>query len=687
MIHDRPTNDTLRFSSTTFRACVSMRCMTQHKRSLVSIDPWLKSIAPVLADRATYVEAKSKHVLSDTSVDQFALGHLYYGLHRTAKGWVLREWAPNATKMFLVCSANDWHDDPSYALTRRGVGDWEVTLPADALTHGMHYKLHIYWRTGDGFRIPSYATYVVQDPMTHVFDAVVWSPPKPFPWTDSRFIPSNTPPLIYEAHVGMSSEKPEVATYKYFTTHVLPRIKKAGYNTIQLMAIQEHPYYGSFGYHVSNFFAASSRFGTPHDLKKLINTAHTLGIAVILDIVHSHSVKNEEEGLSRFAGDPAQYFYPGERGEHVAWDSRLFDYGKGHVLHFLLSNVRYWLDEYHLDGFRFDGVTSMLYTDHGLQKEFAEYADYADGNVDKDGLVYLTLANRLVHAVKPTAITVAEEMSGYPGLAGSNDFMEGIGFDYRLSMGVPDLWIKTLKEHRDEDWGLGHLYHELTTHRAEEKTIAYAESHDQALVGDKTLIFRLIDKAMYHHMSKDDPDLAVERGLALHKLIRLLTASLHNGGYLNFMGNEFGHPEWIDFPREGNDWSYTYARRQWSLVDSKKLKYQWLGAFDTAMLGVIKNLSSEPRYVTIHEDKHTLSFERDGYVFAFNLSPVESYTQLAVPAPAGAYRIVLDADNPTFGGQGRIDDFLTYETTKAKQGDKLTLYLPARTAIVLQPKH
>lgn len=649
-------------------------------KTLVDVDPWLKPYANHLAGRRAYVAHKQKQLLAGTSLPDFALGHLYFGLHRTNTGWVAREWAPHATKLFLTGNMTDWQDDEQFAFTRLENGTFELSLPAAALKHGDHYKLHVHWPGGDGLRIPAYARYATQDDATKDFSASVWDPETTFSWSDANFTPPAAPPLIYEAHVGMSSEEPQVATYQEFTRSVLPRIKKAGYNTVQLMAIAEHPYYGSFGYHVSSFFAPSSRFGTPDDFKTLVNEAHRLGLRVIVDLIHSHAVKNETEGLGQFDGTTTQYFHAGTRGVHEAWDSRVFDYGKPEVMHFLLSNCRYWIDEFHVDGYRFDGVTSMLYTHHGLEKAFTDYADYFGSDVDQDAVAYLTLANYLIHDIKPSALTIAEDMSGYPGLASQSD----IGFDYRLSMGVPDLWIKTLKEKKDEDWDLSHLFHELTAKRPEENVISYAESHDQALVGDKTLIFRLIDKDMYEHMSVDDPDLTVERGIALHKIIRLLTAGLHGGGYLNFMGNEFGHPEWIDFPREGNDWSYAYARRQWSLVDSKELKYQWLGAFDEALLSVVRHLSSPAGYVTVRDDKRTISFERDGYVFACNLSPTESYENFAVPAPAGSYRVVLDTDSSPFGGQHRIDESLTYTASQSKQGDELSLYLPARTAVVLR---
>lgn len=648
-------------------------------KKLTDIDPWLEPHSSAIAARQKKILAETKRILAGQSVSNFALGHLYFGLQQDANGWVLREWAPNATSLYLVGAFNNWQDQPDFAFTRTQHHVWELHLPADALHHQDLYKLHLYWDGGNAYRIPAYARRVVQQEETKVFDAQVWQPPAAFSWTDDAFTPSDEPPLIYEAHVGMSSEKPEVASYTSFTKHVLPRIKAAGYNTVQLMAVAEHPYYGSFGYHVSNFYAPSSRFGTPEELKALVNAAHGMGLTVIMDLVHSHAVKNEEEGLSRFDGTLSQYFHPGERGNHTHWDSRTFDYGKPEVAHFLLSNCRYWLDEFHFDGYRFDGVTSMLYHHHGMGKAFASYDDYFGDDVDVDALTYLTLANAVIHQVKPTALTIAEDMSAMPGLAAPVR-QQGIGFDYRLSMGVPDLWIKTLKEKTDEQWDLSELFHELTTHRPEERVISYAESHDQALVGDKTLIFRLLDEAMYWHMQKDDADLTVERGIALHKLIRLLTASANGGGYLNFMGNEFGHPEWIDFPREGNGWSFQYARRQWKLVDDPQLKYQWLAAFDKAMVDVVRGLhASTFDYVNINQGDHVLSYVRDGKLFAFNLSPTQSYTDYGVPAPAGEYKIILSSDDKAFGGQGRIDTSVSY----FEHDGRVQLYLPARTGVVL----
>lgn len=645
---------------------------------LSQADPWLAPYRRKLQQRLRHTAAYAKRIFASHTVGDFAQGHRYFGLHKTADGWTYRDWAPAATKIYLVGEFSQWVDDSKYELQPLEDGQWSITLPAGALKHGDHYKLHVYWDGGDDYRVPAWATYVVQDQQTHLFDAVVWDPKHPHKWRHDDFKPAHEPLLIYESHVGMSAEKASVSTYKEFTREIIPRIKAAGYNAIQLMAIAEHPYYGSFGYHVSSFFAPSSRFGTPDDLKALIDTAHRAGLRVIMDIVHSHAVKNEHEGISRYDGTLDQFFHSGDRGNHDQWDSRVFDYGKPEVAHFLLSNCRYWLDEFHVDGFRFDGVTSMLYTHHGMGVDFDNYGKYFT-HVDHDALAYLTLANQLVHEVNPSAITIAEDMSGMPGLAAPVSD-GGVGFDYRLSMGVPDLWIKYTKDLPDEQWNMSQLYHELTQHRAEERTISYAESHDQALVGDKTLMFRLADKAMYDHMQKGDENIAVDRAMALHKMIRLLTASLHHGGYLNFMGNEFGHPEWVDFPREGNDWSYHYACRQWSLLDDKTLKYHYLADFDRVMVKLAKLLKAEPENVTIHDGDHVLAFTRGDFLFAFNFHPEQSFTDYGFSVPDGEYTIIFSTDGKAFGGFVRIDAGMSYPALDGT----IKLYLPARTAVVLR---
>ncbi len=662
-------------------------------KHLLKSDPYLEPYEKILRRRFNRILETENMLTGDKiSLADFASGHEYFGLHFFGNEWIFREWAPNADAVYLIGDMTDWQEKKRFALERiNREGVWEICLPSDTLEHEDLFRLRVHWSGGQGDRIPAYARRVVQDPDTLIFNAQVWLPPEPYTWKCKDFRFSKDALLVYEAHVGMAQEEEKISSFREFTLRTLPRIVAAGYNTLQLMAIQEHPYYGSFGYQVSNFFAASSRFGPPEAFKELIDAAHDLGLRVIMDLIHSHGVSNEVEGLSRFDGTPYQYFHKGTRGIHEAWDSRCFDYGKYQVLHFLLSNCRFWLDEYRIDGFRFDGVTSMLYLHHGLSKAFTSYDDYFDASVDEDALTYLALANKIVHDVRPDAVTIAEDISGMPGLAVPL-LSGGIGFDYRFAMGISDNWIRLVKDVPDEKWHMGHLWHELTNRRWDEKTISYAESHDQALVGDKTLIFRLIGSDMYDAMRSDCENIKVDRGLALHKLIRLITLSTAGNGYLNFMGNEFGHPEWIDFPREGNNWSLKYARRQWHLVDDETLKYRFLANFDKDMISLARRFklleSSGPHLLYDHSDDKAVAFERAGLIFVFNFHPARSYTDYCFEAPAGKYQMIFNSDAPEYGGHSRLipDQFhLTlYDTSTQQKRNLLSVYIPNRTALVLQ---
>ncbi len=652
---------------------------------LVLDDPWLEPHQEAVVRRMkrftreiAAIEAHANTLAAHSN------GHKYSGIHYhpVIKEWSVREWAPAARSVSLIGDFNGWDRD-AHPLARLDNGAWELKLPAATLAHGQKVKLHVVGADGSQRdRLPACIRRAVQDPVTHDYSGQIWNPPQPHVWKHEFDPASIGAPLIYESHVGMAGEEPRVHTYREFAEQVLPRIAAAGYNTVQLMAVQEHPYYGSFGYHVSSFFAPCSRFGTPEDLKHLIDTAHGLGLAVLLDIVHSHAVKNLAEGLNDYDGSGHQYFHSGPLGEHPQWDSKCFDYGRFEVRQFLLSNVRYWLEEFRFDGFRFDGVTSMLYRSRG-NKAFSSYDDYFGDDVDEDAVLYLQLATTLVHDLKPGAIVIAEDMSGMPGLC--RPVAEGgIGFSHRLAMGIPDYWIKLLKHTRDEDWNLDEMWGVLSNRRWGEPTIAYAESHDQALVGDKTLAFWLMDKEMYWHMGKDDPHPVIERGIALHKLIRLATLVIGGEGWLNFMGNEFGHPEWLDFPREGNGWSFHYCRRQWSLVDHPDLKFQWLADFDRALMDFARrsNLLASPPARVLHIDHgpKVMVAERGGFVFVFNFSVGESPFGYPVQVPDAATRaVVLDTDAPDFGGHGRVDPGIHYPV--AADG-MMKIYSPSRTGLV-----
>ncbi len=666
---------------------------------LVRHDPWLKPFTAALQHRFEHYQSLRQRILAtNSSLADFATGHNYFGLTRGTSdnqpGVWFREWAPAAIALSLTGDFNDWNRtaDP---LTRDNHGVWSRFFPdrdyADRLTHGSRLKVHVHSALGPHDRIPAWIRRTVAEPDTHDFCGQLWLPPEPYQWRHP--VPTLDANLrIYEAHVGMATEDQRVGTFREFTDQVIPRVVAAGYNAIQLMAIMEHPYYGSFGYQISSFFAVSSRFGTPEELKELIDTAHANGLRVLLDLVHSHAVRNLNEGLNRFDGTDYQYFHDAGRGQHPAWDSLLFNYGKPEVLHFLLSNVRYWLDEYHFDGFRFDGVTSMIYLDHGLGRDFTSYDQYFPPHVDEDALTYLQLANELIHALRPDAVTIAEDMSGMVGLARPLD-EGGVGFDYRLAMGIPDYWIKLLKERRDEDWNMGDLYHTLTNRRHNEKHVAYAESHDQALVGDKTIAMWLMDADIYHCMTKGSQSLKVERGMALHKMIRLITFALGGEAWLNFMGNEFGHPEWIDFPREGNNYSYQYARRQWSLFDDPLLRYHDLGMFDRALQNLDRDHSllgqPDQHQISVHEDHQLLVFSRGPLLFAFNFHPTRSQPDFRIGIPQRHdYALLLNTDDIFFGGHGEVISGQVYpcqSTPWDHRHESIQIYLPARSALVLKP--
>ena len=675
-------------------------------------DVYLKPFEAAVRGRARRAEERIRDLTGGSqSLSDLANAQNYFGLHRVSRGWVFREWAPKATSMWLIGDFNGWKIDPAFECFRIPNSDvWEAKLPAKAVKAGQKYHLEVRWEGGHGERIPAYARYVVQNPDTKLFEAEVYE--SKYKWkfdnvqtpkhpNSQTLKPSNAQtPLIYEAHVGMGTEEEKVGSYAEFRDNVLPRIKQAGYNVVQLMAVAEHPYYGSFGYHVSSFFAASSRFGTPDELKSLIDTAHGMGLKVIMDLVHSHAVANERDGLSLFDGTDYTYFHHGDKGRHSAWGSRCFDYGKTETIHFLLSNAKFWLEEYRFDGYRFDGVTSMLFWDHGLGTAFTDYASYFNGCMDDDAWVYLNLANRVIHETKPSAITIAEDVSGMPGVAAPVSDC-GIGFDYRMAMGEPDFWFRLAEKMRDDDWPMGGLYYELTNKRAEEKVVSYVESHDQALVGGKTFFFTLADAAIYWGMGKDQHGLEVERAIALHKLARLVTCSLNGGAYLNFMGNEFGHPEWLDFPREETGWSYHHARRQWSLRDNEDLRFKALADFDEVMLGCLKSgralfgkggiFSATPAKLVANEPDKVLAYVRGDLVFVFNFNPTRSFTDYGVMVPPGSdWEHLFDTDEPRFGGQGRIQPGAVYAPAlvpdRSELVQQIKLYLPARTAIVLKRK-
>lgn len=673
--------------------------MTQLEK-LFEIDPLLRDHENEIRKRYDSFEKQKSYIDEmEGGIDQFSRAYETHGMHFNEDNSVYcKEWAPGAHQLYLYGDFNNWNSR-SHPFTKIDHGKWELTVAADKdgscpIEHGTKVKILIEKQDGGTVdRLSPWATYVRQPGpgQGFAYDQIVWNPVWKYAFKHEW--PSKPTSLrIYECHVGIASAEAKICSYAEFTANVMPRIVKLGYNAIQLMAVMEHVYYASFGYHVTNFFAVSSRFGNPEELKELIDVAHSHGLLVLLDLVHSHASKNVLDGLNQFDSTDTCFFLDGARGEHALWDSRMFNYSLVEVKRFLLSNLRWYVHEYRIDGFRFDAVTAIMYHSRGLGHNFSgDYNEYFGPNADVDAIVYLMLANDMLRTLHPHTVTVAEDASGMPALC--RPVSEGgIGFDYRLALAIPNKWIELMKEPSDENWSMADIVRTMTNRRRMEKTISYVESHDESLVGGKSIAFWLMDKEMYTNMSvSSETTLVIDRGMALHKIMRLLTHSLGGEGYLNFIGNEFGHPEWLDFPRDANNHSHNYARRQWHLVDDQNLRYKYLNAFDTAMN------EAEQRYGWLHKNPATcirtneankiISFERAGLIFVFNFHCNTSFARYQIGTrAAGRYRIVFDSDQPEFGGYGRLDrntDHHTFNQEYDGCPHSLIVYAPCRCALIL----
>ena len=668
---------------------------------LINQDPYLKNFEWAIKRRNEHFKNLLHQIESnEKSLENFSNSYQNMGLHVLPNGDIkYREYAPGARGIALFGEFNNWNRDQYWA-KRDQYGFWELIIPNEdgkpRIKHKTKVKCNVVLNNGQwADRNPIWIEYLYQNTQSLIFDGVFWNPEEKYVWKyPKKHMPRPRSLRIYEAHVGMSSFYPKITTYKDFAENILPRIKKLGYTAVQLMAIMHHANYASFGYHVNNFFAISSLFGTPEELMELIDKAHEMGLFMIMDIVHSHASSNVDDGFNNWDGTDYLYFHGGKMGHHSLWDSRLFNYSSYETLRFLLSNCAYYSEKFRFDGFRFDGITSILYRNHGIRYSFSgDYKEYFSDNFDEDGGVYLMLANKLLHQINPEVITIAEDVSGMPGLCLTVE-QGGFGFDYRLNMSVSDKWIQLLKEYKDENWNMGNLIFTLTNRRYNEKHVGYCESHDQSIVGDKTIAMWLFDKEMYWNMSCNSPEtIIISRGMSLHKLIRMITFALGGEAYLCFMGNEFGHPEWVDFPRPGNGFSYAHCRRRWDLCDNKNLRYKYLYNWDVAMnkLDDVFNFISSPfQYVSLkHEDDKIVVFEKGDLLFIFNFHPNKSFENYKIGTKWGTrHKIVLDSDEFRFFGKGRLEYGHDHFFPIINEGwnnrpNQFNLYIPSRTCMVL----
>ena len=632
-------------------------------------------IAPIIK-----AQVDAQNVLDSKRVDGF--WHQRIGTFIGHDLIVIREYAPNAHFVSVIGDFNHW-DRGRDPLKRISNTEWEITLDRARVMPGSRYKLHIAGHNGGRDRIPSTCPYARQSSdgdFAAIFEFNVLSPP-----TRLQKQPEHL--KVYELHIGLAASGPRIGTYLEVAHDVIHRVKYAGYTAVQLMAVHEHPYYGSFGYHVSNPYGICSRFGTRQDFKYLVDNCHEVGLLVIIDLVHAHAVKNLSEGLGEFDGQDGYLFKTGQNALHPAWDSLVYDYENQATVSYLLSNARYWIEEYGIDGFRVDGVTSILYNDHGIGHTGFTDNDYLGSNLNQSGLLYLVLLCKLAHELRPDFILIAEDVSGLPGLA-RPALLGGVGFDYRLQMGLPDFFESVAKDVMDDGISPSRIWHALVSRRFDERHIGYVESHDQAIVGGQSLIFRLLGPKMYTDMHAETQSHDVHLAVAVVNVAKSIVFFLGGEAWMSFIGNEFGHPDWVEFPTPDNDDCFEYAYRKWYLATDSALMYEKMAAFDRDLMHQRKiAVTWDESYMTapLLDDNRKLSvFHRDRVVLVCNTTTDVSYEDVWVPVPEqGNYRVILSTEEHRYGGYGRVNENMQYATIAVDGNAYIRLYVPSMSAIFM----
>ncbi|XP_058788144.1 1,4-alpha-glucan-branching enzyme 3, chloroplastic/amyloplastic [Vicia villosa] len=571
--------------------------------------------------------------------------------------------------------------------TRKGRKAWlKKYIPG--IPHGSKYRVYFNTTNGPLERVPAWATYVQPELDGRQAYAIHWEPPPEdvYKWKNqSPKVPKSL--RIYEAHIGISGSEPKISSFNDFTDKTLPYIKEAGYNAIQLIGVVEHKDYFTVGYRVTNFYATSSRYGTPDDFKRLVDEAHGLGLLVFMEIVHSYAAADEMVGLSLFDGSNDCYFHSGKRGQHKFWGTRMFKYGDVDVLHFLLSNLNWWIEEYQIDGFQFHSLSSMIYTHNGFASFTGDLEEYSNQYVDKDALLYLIMANEILHVLHPNIITIAEDATYYPGLCEPTS-QGGLGFDYYVNLSAPEMWSTFLETVPDHEWSMTKIVNTLVSKKENaNKMLLYAENHNQSISGRRSLaevLFGEIDEHSEHYKE------SLLRGSSLHKMIRLITLTIGGRAYMNFMGNEFGHPKRVEFPTSSNDYSYSLANRQWDLLEKDGV-HRDLFTFDKDMMRLDKNervLSRGfPSFHHVNDSSKVISYVRGPLLFIFNFHPTDSYDSYTVGVEeAGEYQLILNTDEIKYAGQGILRENQYFQRTISKRVDGhrncIEVQLPSRTAQV-----
>jgi len=590
-------------------------------------------------------------VLTDFDLHLFGEGTHYrafekLGAHRISVGSTVgihfAVWAPNADRVSVMGDFNGWDGrvHPMRLLAPNGL--WEIFIPN--LPDGEKYKFEIRTRSGGlleksdpfgfAFEVPPASASIVHDLAGYEWRDQEWMRLRPGQggWLEQ-------PMTIYEVHLGswarVTEEADRFLTYQELAQRLVPYVKEMGFTHIELLPVMEHPFAGSWGYQVLGFFAPTSRFGSPEDFKRFVDTCHEAGIGVILDWVPGHFPK-DGHGLAQFDGTALYEHADPRQGEHRDWGTLIFNYGRNEVRSFLLSNALFWLEEYHVDGLRVDAVASMLYLDYS--RHAGEWIPNRFGGRENiEAIGFLQELNRLTHGRCPGTITAAEESTSWPGVT-RPVHVGGLGFTYKWNMG----WMHDMLEYAHSDPVHRRWDHNLITFSAlymHTENFILPFSHDEVVHGKGSMLDKIPGDVWQKHAT-----------------LRTLYGYMygHPGKKLLFMGGEIG--QWREWNHDRSlDWHLLedplHAGLQRFLKDLN-WRYREEPALHQA------DFQSEGfRWIDCHDNENSVvsvvRYARhpdDFVVMVFNFTPVpRAGYRIGVPAP-GWYAEILNSDSAQYGG-------------------------------------
>ncbi len=608
----------------------------------------------------------------------------HIGSKDMTRGVYFTLWAPSVKRVSVVGSFNDWRDT-EFGMSQLGnTGIWTIFIPE--IEEGTLYKYLI--ETADGsllYKADPFAFSAELRPGTASrvtnLSKYVWQDEK---WLQERKNKSHfdNPMNIYEVHLGswkqhdigcpdeMTTPSDRFYTYRELAVTLVDYVKELGYTHIELLPLMEHPFDGSWGYQVTGYYAATSRYGPPEDLMYFIDTCHLAGIGVILDWVPGHFCR-DAQGLGRFTGDKLY-----EIGDHVQWGTYKFDFSRPEVRSFLLSNAMFWLDRYHIDGIRVDGVSSMLYINFGIEDISKHRHNKLGGDSDLDAISFLKEFNLVVGMNFPDVFTVAEESTSWPLVTYPPD-KGGLGFHYKWDMG----WMNDTLKFTSIDYPSRCQNHELLTFSmmyAFSENFILPLSHDEVVHGKSSLIGRMPGDYWRQF--------AGLRLLALYQLC-------HPGAKLCFMGNEFG--QYIE-------WRY-YDSLEWFLLgfDSHRQHHLYVKMLNSLYLKEpslweISHIWRGFEWLEANNSRQgILIFKRQGalqndfVVVLLNFQP-DSYTRYRIGVPLkGRYREILSSDDLRFGGSGVVNAGILTAQELPMHGQEYSLEInvPPLGGTIIKPEY